>query len=139
MRTFSTMMTGELHAWLVDDSMVCRGIPEEAGWSDEAFVRGVARARAGGDIVEETFRTRARWLLGDLAPEAAPSFLSGLLIGHEIDAMTRRYPPAGPTMVVGDDRLCGLYAVAMRLLGVAGETVPGEAALIEGLKRIHHE
>jgi 2-keto-3-deoxy-galactonokinase len=42
-------------------------------------------------------------------------------------------------MVVGDDRLCGLYAVAMRLLGVAGETVPGEAALIEGLKRIHHE
>jgi 2-dehydro-3-deoxygalactonokinase len=138
-RTFSTMMTGELHGWLVEDSMVCRGIPEETGWSDDAFARGVARARAGGDVVEEAFRTRARWLLGDLAPEAAPSFLSGLLIGHEIDAMTRRYPPAGPTIVVGEERLCALYAAAMSQLGVAGETVAGETAFIEGARRIHHE
>jgi 2-dehydro-3-deoxygalactonokinase len=138
-RTFSTMMTGELHGWLVDDSMVCRGIPDESGWSDEAFARGVARARAGGDVIEETFRTRARWLLGDLAPEAAPSFLSGLLIGHEIGVMTRRYPPAGPTIVVGEERLGALYTAAMRQLGVDAETVAGEAAFIEGARRIHDE
>jgi 2-dehydro-3-deoxygalactonokinase len=137
-RTFSTMMTGELHRWLVEDSMVCRGIPAESGWSADAFARGVARARAGGDIVEETFRTRARWLLGGLGPEAAPSFLSGLLIGHEIDAMTRRYQPAGPTIVVGEQPLSALYVEAMGQLGLAAETLAGEVAFIEGLRRIHH-
>jgi 2-dehydro-3-deoxygalactonokinase len=138
-RTFSTMMTGELHAWLVADSMVCRGIPDAPPWSDDAFARGVARAAAAGDVIEETFRTRARWLLGDLPPASAPSFLSGLLIGHEIVTMTRRHPPAGPTIVVGEERLCALYANATRQLGVAAETVAGEAAFIEGLRRIHEE
>jgi 2-dehydro-3-deoxygalactonokinase len=135
-RTFSTMMTGELHGWLVEGSMICRGIPAPS-WSDAAFARGVARSAAGGDVLEEAFRARARWLLGDLEPAAAPSFLSGLLIGHEIGAMTRRYPPRGATAVVGEERLCALYSTAMRQLGLSAELVAGEDAFIEGLRRIH--
>jgi 2-dehydro-3-deoxygalactonokinase len=138
-RTFSTMMTGELHAWLVDGSMVCRGIPAARAWSDAAFARGVARAGAGGDVLEEAFRVRARWLLGDLEPAAAPSFLSGLLIGHEIGAMTRRYPVAGAIVVVGEERLSRLYGTAFRQLGVAAAIVAGEDAFIEGLRRIRDE
>jgi 2-dehydro-3-deoxygalactonokinase len=137
--TFSTMMTGELHAWLVEESMVCRGVPTERPWSDAAFARGVARAAAERDVLEEAFRVRARWLLGDLEPAAAPCFLSGLLIGHEIGAMTRRHPPSGSTVVVGEERLCALYAAAMRQLGVTAEVVAGEDAFIEGLRRIRHE
>lgn len=130
-RTFSTMMTGELYAWLVEQSVVCKGAAE-AAWSDEAFARGVARAARGGDVIEETFRTRARWLLGDLAPAAAPSFLSGLLIGHEVATMTRRHRADGPLIVVGAERLCALYVAAMQQLAISAEVVSDEAAIVEG-------
>jgi 2-dehydro-3-deoxygalactonokinase len=139
LRTFSTMMTGELHAWLVEESLVCRGIPGARAWSDEAFARGVSRAAGGGDVVEEAFRTRARWLLGDLGPEAAPSFLSGLLIGHEIVTMTRRFAAASrdAIVLVGEERLSALYAAAARQLAVATSIVAGEAAIVEGFRRMH--
>jgi 2-dehydro-3-deoxygalactonokinase len=136
-RTFSTMMTGELWAWLVDESLVCRGIPP-AAWNDEAFARGVARGARDGDVVEELFRTRARWLLGDLAPAAAPSHLSGLLIGHEIAVMTKRYASARPLVVVGEERLAALYASALRQLSIDAATIAGEGALVAGFERIHH-
>ena len=138
-RTFSTMMTGELYAWLVESSLVCRGIPAAPPWNDDAFARGVARAARGGDIVEETFRTRARWLLGDVAPEAAPSFLSGLLIGHELVTMTRRYaaPVTEPLVIVGAERLGALYEAAAHQLTVPTARVPDEAAIVEGFGRMH--
>jgi 2-dehydro-3-deoxygalactonokinase len=144
-RTFSTMMTGELYAWLVEGSLVCRGLPAEAkemsAWDDEAFLRGVDRARHERDVVEEVFRTRARWLLGDLAPAAAPSFLSGLLIGHELSVMTRRYRPdqdAGPLVIVGAERLGALYQRAARQLSIEATPIVDETATVEGFRSFHH-
>jgi 2-dehydro-3-deoxygalactonokinase len=134
-RTFSTMMTGELYAWLVDSSMVCRGLPETT-WNDGAFLRGVERARGAGDIVEEMFRTRARWLLGDVAPAAAPSFLSGLLIGHEIVTMHGRYGGDGSLVVVGAEGLAALYEKAARSLSVEATVVVEEAAMVEGFRSL---
>jgi 2-dehydro-3-deoxygalactonokinase len=137
--TFSTMMTGELYAWLVEQSLVGRDLPE-AVWSDEAFARGVDRARGNSDIIEEIFRTRARWLLGDVAPAAAPSFLSGLLIGHELVAMLRRYDKGGqirataPLVVVGAERLCALYAQAAQQLAVETLLLADELATVEGFR-----
>lgn len=136
-QSFSTMMTGELYAWLVDQSLVCRGIPDLRPWSDEAFRRGVAYAAQVGDALGEMFRTRARWLLGNLAPAAAPSYLSGLLIGHEIMTMTRRYAAAQPVVVVGEERLSALYAAALDQLTFAAEVIGAEAALVAGFARMH--
>jgi 2-dehydro-3-deoxygalactonokinase len=130
------MMTGELHAWLVQGSLVCRGIGEAPPWDDDAFARGVQRATRGGNIIEEVFRTRARWLLGDLAPAAAPSFLSGLLIGHELATMTKRYPTDGSLVLVGAPTLAGLYAKAAAALSISTSFVSDEDATVEGFRRI---
>jgi 2-dehydro-3-deoxygalactonokinase len=138
-RTFSTMMTGELHGWLVGGSSICAGVPREPPWSDDAFLRGVDRAVACGDgLVEETFRTRARWLLGDLAPAAAPSYLSGLLVGHELVTMTRRYRPEGPLVLVGAERLAALYAAAAARLSMPVALVTDEDAIVEGFRSTSH-
>jgi 2-dehydro-3-deoxygalactonokinase len=133
-RTFTTMMTGELHGWLVAGSSVCAGVPRGAAWSEPAFLRGVDVATGAGDVVEETFRARARWLLGDLAPASAPSYLSGLLIGHELVTMTRRHRAEGPLVVVGAERLAALYAAAAAHLGVPAAVVSDEDAIVEGFR-----
>jgi 2-dehydro-3-deoxygalactonokinase len=134
-RTFSTMMTGELHAWLVQGSMVCRGIaPDTAAWDDDAFARGIQRATRGRNVIEEVFRTRARWLLGDLPPAAAPSFLSGLLIGHELATMTSHHRPEDPLVVVGAERLTALYAKAAAALSISTIVISDEDATVEGFR-----
>jgi 2-dehydro-3-deoxygalactonokinase len=135
--TFSTMMTGELYAWLVEGSLVCRGLPATTPWDDDAFLRGMERSAQGGDIIEEMFRTRARWLLGDIEPKVTPSYLSGLLIGHEVVAMTRRYPPGGALVIVGAERLCALYERAARQLAIAATVIVDEAAMVAGFGRLH--
>ena len=136
-RTFSTMMTGELYAWLVEKSFVCRGLPESTRWDDGAFLRGVDQSKKGGDIIEEIFRTRARWLLGGVVPEVAPSYLSGLLIGHELVAMPRRHDAVGDLVIVGAERLCALYHRAAQHLEIASTVIGDEAAILEGFRRLH--
>ena len=139
-RTFSTMMTGELYAWLVEKSFVCRGLPESTRWDDERVLvaRGVDQSKKGGDIIEEVFRTRARWLFGGVAPEVAPSYLSGLLIGHELVAMPRRHDAVGELVIVGAERLCALYhRAAQHLRGIASTVIGDEAAILEGFRRLH--
>jgi 2-dehydro-3-deoxygalactonokinase len=136
-RTFSTMMTGELYAWLVERSFVCRGLPEVTRWDDGAFLRGVDQSQKGGDIIEEIFRTRARWLLGGVAPESAPSYLSGLLIGHEFVTMSRRHGADGELVIVGAERLSSLYQRAAEHLAVASTVIGDEVAILEGFRSLH--
>jgi 2-dehydro-3-deoxygalactonokinase len=136
-RTFSTMMTGELYAWLVEKSFVCRGLPETTRWDDGAFLRGVDQSRKAKDIIEEIFRTRARWLLGGVEPEVAPSYLSGLLIGHELVAMTGRHPVVGDLVIVGAERLAALYQRAAQHLALACTLIGDEAAILEGFRSLH--
>jgi 2-dehydro-3-deoxygalactonokinase len=136
-RTFSTMMTGELYAWLVEKSIVCRGLPESTRWDDTTFLRGVDQSQKDNDIIEEIFRTRARWLLGGVAPEAAPSYLSGLLIGHELGTTSRRHRPTADLVIVGAERLCALYQRAAQHLGLGSTVIGDEAATLEGFRSLH--
>ena len=71
-------------------------------------------------------------LTGKMKESSAPSYLSGILIGHEVKARAR----AGDRVhLVGDQALCALYAIAMREFEVSPSVEPAGAAL-RGLIRI---
>jgi 2-dehydro-3-deoxygalactonokinase len=82
---FATFMTGELFAVLKEHSILGRlmhGEADDAG----AFERGRAYARSGkGGLLQRLFSARTLGLF-DLLPESGvASYLSGLLIGSEIE------------------------------------------------------
>jgi len=133
---FSTHMTGEAFAALKDHTILGRMMTgtAEAG---PAFAAGVARSAEGGGLLHHLFGTRTLGLFGRLAPEDAASYLSGLLIGHEVAAaLTGGAAFAGggamaePALVrpvvrlVGSGPLMALYGRAIALKG--GEAVPGD-------------
>lgn len=120
---FSTHMTGEVFDVLRRHSILGRGI-EHAAWDDAAFLEGVARSGARGGLLHHLFGVRAAGLFGDLAPETAGAFLSGLVIGHEI----RSAEPDGTVHLVGEDDLVRLYGRALAQLGHRGEAVAAHAA-----------
>jgi 2-dehydro-3-deoxygalactonokinase len=127
---FATHMTGEAFAALRGHTILGRSIidapPHEA-----AFARGVTRSADPGGLLHHLFGVRALGLFGRLPDDQAGSFLSGLLIGHEVRA-------AAPNRLVhlaGAPALCALYAAAIGLCG--GAAVIGDAdAAATGLARI---
>jgi 2-dehydro-3-deoxygalactonokinase len=114
---FTTHMTGEAFAALSQHTILARTSAEGPD-RPEAFARGVARACQGGGLLHHLFGARTLHLMDRLEAAETRSFLSGLLIGHEIVAALAE---TGATRVelVGAAGLAALYADALLLSGVA--------------------
>jgi 2-dehydro-3-deoxygalactonokinase len=128
---FATHLTGEAFAALRKCTILGR-MMRAGPFAPEAFLRGVTRSADPGGLLHHLFGVRALGLMGTLEESEAASYLSGLMIGHEV-----RTAMAVPARVhlIGAARLCVPYARAIEAVG--GETVvlaPEQAA--RGLARI---
>lgn len=128
-----THLTGEVFAALKGHTILGRLMSGGGAVDDrEAFGRGVARSRAEGGLLHHLFGVRSLGLFGELPDGVAASYLSGLLIGHEVLAQG----VAGRTVyVVGAAGLAGWYAEAIKRLGGRAVTLDSAAAAV-GLWRL---
>ncbi|TGD96778.1 2-dehydro-3-deoxygalactonokinase [Methylobacterium nonmethylotrophicum] len=117
---FSTSLTGEAFAALKDHTILGRMMTGTAEIGP-AFEAGIARAGEEGGLLHHLFGTRTLGLFGRLAAEDAASYLSGLLIGHEVSAAMTT--PAS-VRLVGSGPLMALYGRAIVLRG--GEAIAGD-------------
>jgi len=114
---FATQMTGEVRAVLLEHSILGR-LAKDAPTDEAAFLRGVARAREPGGLLHHLFGTRGLGLMGELTAEATGSYLSGLLIGHEVAAALADGRPDGPIHLAGSATLTRAYALAFGAFGL---------------------
>lgn len=125
---FATYMTGELFAVLCEHSILGRTMAADAPHSPGAFRRGVMAALAGdGSLLHRLFGARTLGLFGQLAPEDASSYLSGLLIGEEVRGATAQQAAREVTLI-GEAALCERYRDALAAARVAGRPAPPDAA-----------
>jgi 2-dehydro-3-deoxygalactonokinase len=128
---FVTAMTGELFEVLRKHSVLQ---VEDAPDDDAAFDLGLKAAGDGSALASRLFTTRARRVGGDMKPEAARSYLSGLLIGAEVAATPALLDAAGePVDLIGDQRLCRLYRRALEARGARVADHDGDDAALAGL------
>lgn len=130
---FTTSMTGEVYGALRRHTILGRSMTANADSADrEAFLRGIERAHTAGGLLHHLFGVRTLALMDELRPEAAASYLSGLLIGYEVAAAM----PAGAHVhLVGDAVLCSLYQMAIEAIG-GSATIEKEDAAARGLLAI---
>jgi 2-dehydro-3-deoxygalactonokinase len=124
---FSTFMTGEFYALLRSHSILARTLPDADGDLDAgAFEQGFQHALRTGNLLHAAFSARTLSLFDRLPAAAAPSYLSGLVIGEE---MRSQQLASGddPVLVVGSPALTQRYELALRLLGVSAVAVGSEA------------
>ncbi len=120
---FSTHMTGEAFAVFKAHSILGRMMKdgvEDAG----AFDAGVRRSRDAGGMLHHLFGVRSRGLFGELAETAAASYLSGLLIGHEIRAAGKG---KGPVHLLCTPQLAQIYGRALDAMGMESSTLDSNA------------
>lgn len=134
-KSFTTHMTGEAFAALGAHTILARSIVK-APVMPETFEQGVARAAEPGGLLHHLFGVRTLGLTGALANAGGWSYLSGLLIGHEVNAALAAHRDKDvPVRLLGDPALCELYARAIRQCGRRATIEAGTAAAT-GLMRI---
>ncbi len=112
--SFSTHMTGEVYAVLKQHSILGR-MMATSGFDESAFAAGVTRAADPGGVLHHLFGVRAEVLAKKLAENQSASYLSGILIGHELRAAT---PGIERFQLVGTGELTALYTLAASHLGL---------------------
>ncbi|ACD58347.1 2-dehydro-3-deoxygalactonokinase [Xanthomonas oryzae pv. oryzae] len=123
---FATVMTGELYAVLCQHSILGKLMEDDhAALDTDAFVQGIDRSAAPGGLSHHLFGTRTLGLFERLSSAALPSYLSGLLIGHEL----REHRGDHATVhLVGSPGLAQRYALALQHLGVESQLHPEDLA-----------
>ena len=117
---FTTYMTGEVFDVLRRHSILGRLMAGEAE-DEAAFGRGLRQAREStgappGRLLHDLFSARTLGLTGAVPEAGLASYLSGLLIGSEIQAALAR-SGAGRVIVLGSGGLTALYARALTTMG----------------------
>jgi 2-dehydro-3-deoxygalactonokinase len=137
-REFRTYMTGEVFALLKDHSTLgwLMADKTESAGDRAAYLQGVAEAAADPDLLHGLFNVRTRGLFRPGQPAELVSYLSGLLIGHEICCAVRRFA-AEPITVIARPQLANLYNLALTGLGMADADIADAGAVTaRGLWRI---
>lgn len=111
---FRTFMTGEAFAALSTHTILARTI-RPAEIDPASFAAGLARAREPGGLLHHAFGVRTRSLRLGTGEAESYAYLSGLLIGHELNAALD--DQSGTVAVVGAPALTSLYVTAIQTLG----------------------
>ena len=126
-REFRTFMTGEFYGLLTQHGILGR-LMVFGQQRPEDFLSGVRLGLQGHAALSHTvFAARTAGLMGQVAPEGLPDYLSGILIGGEIGAATVSLQPAqraNGVVLIGDDDLCNRYAHALELAGIPSRRAP---------------
>ena len=129
---FVTAMTGELYEALRSSTILKHAMKTDASFDESAFQRGVQRSAEAGGLLHHLFGVRTLTLMNQLKEEASASYLSGLLIGHEVRSAM---PEPTSIHLVGDSKLCTYYAQAIAACG-GSATIADEDAAARGLAAI---
>ncbi len=121
---FSTHLTGEAFAALRSHTILGRLMQADAPPDAEAFERGVLRSADPGGLLHHLFGVRTLGLFAQLPEAAAASYLSGLLIGHEVRAAA----PGPHVLLIGAGALCELYSRTIDLCGGSATLAEADAA-----------
>lgn len=140
--SFRTYMTGELFALLKAHSILGRTMDLKAPHDADAFDLGAQRAMEDKGLLNLIFSTRTEVLFDRLGPSAAPSYLSGVLLGAEVAEAAEgfAFTPDTRIFLVGNRELAERYARTLSLAGCSDvQMMDGERAAARGLWRIAQE
>ena len=139
---FKTYMTGEFFALLSQKSILSATVapaenPEAPGL-DAAFKQGIKDA-VGANLLHAAFRVRTNNLFGVLNPQENFSYLSGLIIGSELQDLLNKNSRIN---LVAGHQLQKYYATALQELGLSEQvqTFPArwvDEAVVRGQYKIY--
>ncbi|MEC9484224.1 MAG: 2-dehydro-3-deoxygalactonokinase [Halomonas sp.] len=133
---FTTVMTGELYHAVRFHTLPGEPARESAEFDADAFHQGLEASGHPAGVLHALFEARSRHLYAGLAGEQVGSFLSGVMIGHEVTTQRRLNEGADQVLLVGSSSLNALYRLAMEVVGFGVVEIDSDRATLSGLKAL---
>lgn len=127
---FRSFLTGELFEAIARHTIVGRLFPsDQPEHHTVAFVAGLDAIRHEPEALSALlFSVRIQGILKERPLAELPSYLSGLLIGAELNAALAANDSAEPLTLVGERVLCERYAQALAHFGHKARFAPADVA-----------
>jgi len=142
-REFLTSVTGELFAVVNEHSVLIRSDSSTDPDAAAIFQAAIDHVQQYPDaaLSQLLFECRSRQVMGQLSRAAAPHYLSGLLIAHDIAGACRIFADvlqsAGTVTLVGTPHLMELHARTFAGRSVRTTQVDGAHASLAGLAALY--
>jgi 2-dehydro-3-deoxygalactonokinase len=136
MRDLVTFMTGELFALMSQHGTLSKVMSSQES-VPQAFEAGLHAAR-GGSFTHLAFCCRALVVTDMMPPEHTASWLSGLLIGAEMQDILQRTAGriAEPVQVIGSPALVARYLSALELLEIPARAWQPDGVYLAALRTL---
>ena len=121
--TFTTFMSGELFAVMVEHSILNR-LMDGKNFNKDAFLIGCNQSlNSSYGILKQIFSVRTMGLFEKVEPKGIHSYLSGIIIGYEIKEgldiyFKNKSIKEKEVILIGEISLCNLYRLAFEIAGV---------------------
>lgn len=123
---FETFMSGEIYAALCHHTILGT-LMNDSPFNEEGFREGVAAGLdAGSKLLHTLFHVRTMPLFGKISEDKVNDYLSGMLIGAEIQGATGQTLMDIPVTIVGRDDLADRYAIALHVSGKQSTRAPDD-------------
>jgi 2-dehydro-3-deoxygalactonokinase len=129
--SFSTFMTGEFYSLLSEHSILGRNLTAQIQ-SKDAFIKGVHEG-AKGNLMNTAFMARTHRLFEHLKESEVHDYLSGLVIGKEVNDISET------SYVISNSELALRYSLACDQLNKSNQTIDGERCFISGMIAIRDQ
>jgi 2-dehydro-3-deoxygalactonokinase len=141
---FLTAPTGELFAMLCEHSVLVRDPATPVIHDAAAFERGLVESAKHPEVslLHKLFQARSLRLDRQLSPQAAASWMSGLLVGTDVGGalpLLANHDVDAPIYVIGAPQLTASYAVAIAHRGRTAVQIVGARAALAGLAQVYRE
>ena len=128
---FMTFMTGDLFQALGQTILSCKA---DERLDSQAFLAGIDAVKVtSGGLLHQLFTARTRMLDGTLADSSVSSFVSGLLLGHELHQAKQFMVDQNKIIVIGSKQLVVRYQLALEHLQVPVEVLGSDIATCSGI------
>ncbi|MBQ4891641.1 2-dehydro-3-deoxygalactonokinase [Shewanella sp. MMG014] len=135
----STHMTGEVYNLIVEHSILGKGLANtnnEMAFDIASFLQGVHTSQREGGLLHHLFSARTLRLEQRLTESDVTSYISGVLIGAELNAVLTSSPNLEHIYLIGGSQLNYLYSEALKELGYLSTTVSSSKASAVGMLNI---
>jgi 2-dehydro-3-deoxygalactonokinase len=137
LQEFLTAPTGEIFAALCEHTVLVRDASTPISHSSAEFEQGLAEAsKHPGLLLHQIFQARSLRLDRQLSTEGAASWISGLLIGTDVNgalSLFQDHDPSEEVLVIGAPSLTESYARALTRAGRRCARIDGAVAALAGL------
>ena len=130
---FKTNMTGEVFNTITTNTILSKSISNKE-INEKAFEKGVTLSQQKGGLLNQVFQARAQ--AKEIGEDNVYSYLSGILIGHEIKEMSSLFA-AQEVLIVGNSTLNSLYENALNQYDMKSKTIDSGTSTINAMTYIN--